>query len=642
VKHSAAFERLRGRAILGVAAATLVLSALLVASAQTPPPTNPQAKTPAVPGNPAEREAWRKAMLKVPHPKKGCFTATYPDKAWREIPCRPSKPHKLFLPHAGGISRLDTVGGSGPDFSPTVTGHISTAEGSFDSATGITSTGVYSLQLNTAPFLTSTCSGSPNNTGLLTTGCRGWEQFVYESSGAAYIQYWILDYGPAGTMCPTPRHSGCAAGSSYSDGWCPVSIVLEPGDANPTQCVINGVNEPPSPGEPMSSLGQLKLAGAAGDSITVSVGGTPYPATGDNRFPDLGSVWNEAEFNVFGDGNSSQATFNSGASLLVRTEVISGSSAGPGCDLRTFTGESSNLTLVNTPPTSPSPTPAPALVFAETNPAPAGGSASCLDAVSLGDTHLRTFGGLLYDFQATGDFLLADTGRDFIVQTRQVSGAPTWPNAAVNKAVAVKSGKDRVALCLPERLTINGRQAAVADGGRVRLPGGGGVERHANAYTVFSANGDSVRAEMDGSYINVSVGLGRWPSKARGLLANVENNANEIAARDGAVLRSPFSFETLYGHFTDSWRVAANESLLAACGAPREVSREVPKKPFFASDIEPQLAKRNREICARAGVKDGPYLNACIIDVAMLGPQAAAALAGRAAPVVVGDAAYRK
>jgi hypothetical protein len=70
---------------------------------------------------------------------------------------------------------------------------------------------------------------------------------------------------------------------------------------------------------------------------------------------------------------------------------------------------------------APAPLPAPALVFSESNPAPAGPAADCSDAVSLGDTHLTTFGGLLYDFQATGDFLLAETGPEFLVQTRQAS-----------------------------------------------------------------------------------------------------------------------------------------------------------------------------------------------------------------------------
>ena len=90
-----------------------------------------------------KREPWRKAMLAIPLPKKGCFTAIYPNRQWREVPCRPSTPHPPLLPHAGGMTQPEQVGGAGPDFSATVTGHISTAEGSFDSATGITSTNAY-------------------------------------------------------------------------------------------------------------------------------------------------------------------------------------------------------------------------------------------------------------------------------------------------------------------------------------------------------------------------------------------------------------------------------------------------------------------------------------------------------------------
>jgi hypothetical protein len=40
------------------------------------------------------------------------------------------------------------------------------------------------------------------------------------------------------------------------------------------------------------------------------------------------------------------------------------------------------------------------LVFDQQNPAPSG--AVAIDAVSYGDTHLTTFEGLLYDFQAKG------------------------------------------------------------------------------------------------------------------------------------------------------------------------------------------------------------------------------------------------
>lgn len=632
----------RGNAVrLLLAVTSSLVVASIPAPAQTKPPAGgkpPQvATTEKSTAEKKERETWRKSIMALPRPPKGCFTATYPEKAWRTTPCKPSKPHKLFLPRRHGWTRIDVVGGAGPDFSATVTGHISEAEGSFDQVTGVTSTNVYSLQLNTAPFSTSTCSGSPNS------GCHGWQQFVYESSGGGFIQYWLLGYGPTGTSCPTPRHTNCAPGLSYSDGWCPVQIDLIPNDPNPIQCVVNAVNESAAPAEPMTSLGQLRLTGTAAgvggatdDAITVAVGSTPYGASGSNYFPDLGSQWQEAEFNVFGDGNSSQATFNSGSTLEVRTEVTSGSTSGPGCQLHTFTAESNNMTLSNTPPPTPTPLPAPALVFSQSNPGPSsGGVATCADAVSLGDTHLTTFGGLQYDFQATGDFLLAETGLDFRVQTRQVSGAPNWPNASVNKAVAVQAGQSRVAICLPGRVVVDGKSVTIQDGKRISLSGGGSLLRKANAYFVLAPSGDSVRAIVNGDYIDVSVGLGRWPGDVRGLLANANGNVHQVEARDGVVLTSPFSFETLYGHYTTSWRAPSSESMLSPCG--ESVKPGTPSKPFFANDLDPERAKRNRAICLKAGVKPGPLLDACMIDVAMLGEGAAKAFARMRPPVAIGD-----
>jgi len=63
--------------------------------------------------------------------------------------------------------------------------------------------------------------------------------------------------------------------------------------------------------------------------ISVTLGGSALQtATGNNYIPELSAEWNEAEFNVFGNGGGSQVVFNSGATLQVRTEVISGASGG--------------------------------------------------------------------------------------------------------------------------------------------------------------------------------------------------------------------------------------------------------------------------------------------------------------------------
>ena len=171
-----------------------------------------------------ELERWRKTLLKASRPKKACYTVTYPDTQWHEIACK-TPPDKPYPPRHG--IRPETVG-NGPDFSAVVTGHITEAEGSFDSVTPSTLSecsvpcpinasgqivcpvnptcslpgaddNAYSLQLNSKTFNTSACSGSPAST---TPACQGWEQFVYEGAGSAFIQYWLENYGPAGTSCP--------------------------------------------------------------------------------------------------------------------------------------------------------------------------------------------------------------------------------------------------------------------------------------------------------------------------------------------------------------------------------------------------------------------------------------------------------
>jgi hypothetical protein len=639
MKFPSSFVAGRGATILGVMAVACFFSLPVTAPAQPkePTPTGPPPAASTKQPTKAEHEEWRKALMATSRPKKGCFTAAYPEKTWREVPCK-APPNKPYPPHTGGITKPEQVGGNGIDFTAKVTGHITEAEGSFDSVTGVTATPDYSLQLNTDFFKTNVCNGSPN------TGCRGWEQFIYDATGGGGMQYWLINYGPTGTVCPMPQGASCNGTNVFTDGWCPFTIGTS---ANPIYCALNAAQGVPAPANSATSLGQMKVYGAASgvngaatDSMIVWVGTTPYTADGDNRFPDLGNNWQEAEFNVFGNCCNNQAVFNSGTNIVVRTEVISGTNAGPGCHITSFTGESTNLTLVNSPPVSPAPLPAPALVFGQSNPAAAGPVATCADAVSLGDTHLTTFAGLQYDFQATGDFLLAETGPDFIIQTRQVSGAPAWPNAAVNKAVAVQAGKNRVAICLPARVVVDGKPVPIKDGGRLALSSGGVVIRKGNAYLVFGPSGDSMRATIETfgtPHIDVSVGLGRWPNDtARGLLANANNKVSQIAARDGVVLTSPFAHETLYGHFAVSWRVAASQSILSPCG--EGVKRAVPQKPFFVEDLAPELARRNREICTKAGVKEGPLQDACIIDVAMLGPGAAKVFAGRHLPVAVGDA----
>ena len=350
-------------------------------------------------------------------------------------------------------------------------------------------------------------------------------------------------------------------------------------------------------------------------------GTTVYPATGGNYFPDLGSQWQEAEFNVFGDGNGDQAVFNANSTLQVRNSVTSGTAAAPNCDQQSFTGESNNLTLVTLlPPVAHTGTPS--LVFQESNVA-GSTQTTCAGAVTVGDTHITTFDGLYYDFQAAGEYLLAQDGPDFIVQTRQASGAPTWPNADVNKAIATKMGNTRVAVYIePTRLVVDGAATNLADGKSILLPTGVQVTRQGNVYTMTSESGDRVVTTLNSTWIDVSVGLGFTPRpQVLGLLGNPLGNGLNLFTSNRVALAAPVLFGDLYQIYAPSWRVPPRESLF---GEETTIKFGVATKPFHATDLTTTQASHARAICEAAGVKNAVLLDSCMIDTTVLNDETAA------------------
>lgn len=57
--------------------------------------------------------------------------------------------------------------------------------------------------------------------------------------------------------------------------------------------------------------------------------------------------------------------------------------------------------------------------------------------------------------------------------------------------------------------------------------------------------------------------------------------------------------------------------MLLACGERGE--RGVPKQIFVAANLDPGLARQTRAVCEKAGVKKGALLDACTLDVAVIG-----------------------
>ena len=215
-----------------------------------------------------------------------------------------------------------------------------------------------------------------------------------------------------------------------------------------------------------------------------------------------------------------------------------------------------------------------------------------------------------------------------------MSGAPTWPDAAVNSGVAARTGKTQVVICArPQAVFFDRRPVTVNPGKPLVTADGTQITAAENVYLIWGSNGNWVRAAVNPGYIDVKVGLGQWPIAAKGLLANVRNDPNLLATRQGQVLRNPVSFEELYHSYTDSWRVSRADSMLDVCGEMGKAG--IPGKPLFVQDLDRDLAARGRAICAKAGLKEGALLDACILDVAVIGPRAAEVYARTPAPYIV-------
>ena len=260
-------------------------------------------------------------------------------------------------------------------------------------------------------------------------------------------------------------------------------------------------------------------------------------------------------------------------------------------------------------------------------------SPSCATASGNGDTHLETFGGTYYDFQAEGTFTLAQNA-NMTVQNEQVSGAPTWPTAAVNAAIGTQMGSDQVALCDSGAVYVDDAPASIASGSSVTLASGDTITRAGSVYTVADPQGDSVTATLNGSYANVSVGLGQYPETVRGLLANAPGTDNELETSTGAVLTTPVSLNTLYDVYGDSWRVAPTGSLVAVCDDP--TANEDPTSPLWADTLTAAQQAKGEAVCQQDGVTDKTLFEACTLDVVVLGAQAATVYEGESAPVDVG------
>jgi hypothetical protein len=325
--------------------------------------------------SPAEvmtREAWRRTMHLTPAPREGCFHASYPATEWQEVQCAPRNGWRSALPRNHGDEKGGHRNVFGPGLIPhnndiavqAPSGHLlSSVLGSF-SASGVTSeTGVgvaayggggilgpneYSLQLNTNDNYTAACGYS--------SGCAAWVQFAMATNtpvSAAcrgncpvtnetqvFVEYWLLNWG-------TDFHDGaniCPAG--FNDAG--MDQLGGAGD----DCFQNSQPMTIVKGQlPITDLADLELSGSATaggmDTAKVIYNGQASMSAVKDSYTEIASVWNQAEFNVVGDANGSEAEFNNGTFLTAHISVTDGSTTQPTCVTNGgTTGESNNLNFV--------------------------------------------------------------------------------------------------------------------------------------------------------------------------------------------------------------------------------------------------------------------------------------------------------
>ncbi|EWM65624.1 LigA protein [Micromonospora sp. M42] len=275
---------------------------------------------------------------------------------------------------------------------------------------------------------------------------------------------------------------------------------------------------------------------------------------------------------------------------------------------------------------------------AKKTPPPKGPVKLCEDGAdcggSNGDPHLVTFDRVAYDFQAVGEFtLVASTGGDPLeVQVRQAPMAGTR-TASVNSAVAFRVGAHRVALTLTDggtRVHVDGAPLAVPPD-RTDLAGGGTLTRRpsdtgpTDGYDVTWPDGSAAAVDQIGRYgYRILVRLAETRAgKVRGLLGDFDGDpADDIAPASGAPLAQPVPFGKLYPAYADSWRIAADRSLLYYDDGQNTgtfTDRAFPEREVTVADLDPARRAAAEQVCRWAGVTAPAQLAECVFDVAVSG-----------------------
>jgi len=267
--------------------------------------------------------------------------------------------------------------------------------------------------------------------------------------------------------------------------------------------------------------------------------------------------------------------------------------------------------------------------------------------VSYNDPHLITFDGLGYDFQAAGEFVLAQAEVDgFVVQSRQQPWGRSGSQVSANSALAFLVEEDEVALQFDStqslRIFVNGEQ--LMERGNVALPSGGVLTIDSGTISILWLDQSNALIRVRSGFLNLSLALAdRLSNSVFGLLGNFDGEPeNDLQTNTGIDLTSRPTAENLYGIFADGWRVTDDTSLFVYLdGESTETftDRLFPGRVVTVADLDEDVVEEATMVCQNQGITNRFLLNNCILDVGITNDLEFANAAAELANEVVDDIA---
>ena len=249
---------------------------------------------------------------------------------------------------------------------------------------------------------------------------------------------------------------------------------------------------------------------------------------------------------------------------------------------------------------------------------------------STGDPHVTTFDRARYDLMGVGEYVLARTdsvGFAVQVRSRPFVGSRT---VSVNSVAAMDVHGDRVSVVLSGLepvLRVAGADAVATFEHPLSLAHGGTVEAielygH-RGYVIEWPDGSAVQV-LSVSVFALDVTVAPAPAlrgQLMGLLGNFDGNpANDLTGRDGTRYKAPMSFDALYRHYSEGWRVRPAESLFEY--GPGQTTSTFTDSAFPDRPVDPSTVAgldAAAAACRRLGLQDAGRVSECAYDVAVTG-----------------------